>query len=269
MPGPLLHASGWYGAKNKKFQADLNRWTNKATIITLTEVAAPRRRRILSRITRRQPAVPGRPAPNLPHWTRTSGRGEGPGETAILSNRDTWKRLRRRIPRIHPGGGRGRLARPLHATLAVLQRRATGRLLIATTTHLPAHVETALRLWDLRGRAGKPATAQARAWLTAIDQWAAYVANYQRQYPDADFWIPADWNLNAQQRWVRQLILDRFAAAGVTGLRVAAATRGTLGNRTVDFALTTLSVDDAAVLDANASDHRATLFAARWSTRWR
>lgn len=252
----LIHASGRFDTELVKFTADLSRWMLLAGIVTLTEVARPGRRRRLKSLARRH--VLGRPG-----WTLTAGKGEGPGECAIVTDRELWKRLRRSVVPITAGGGFARLARALAATTGVFQRRGTARHLIVSTTHLPARVETVLRAWWKTG-GRTPLTPQARAWLRAIDTWAEHLADMRRDFPDADLYAPADYNVNGAAEWARDLVESRFRKAGHRDIRIILPARGTLGKRRIDFAVTTLGNDTGKVYNAGASDHHAVLFDAPW-----
>lgn len=264
----LLHASGWFGAALNLFRGDLRRWREDASIITLTEVARRDRWRWLKKLTRRQPPTTANAASTdvvvRRGWTVTVGRGEGPGENAILSNREMWKRLRRSVFRIHAGGGVGRLRRPLCGTAAVFQRRTTGRLLIVATTHMRAGVETQLRVWMRSGQNPRMLGPAARQWLRMVDNLAAEVKMLRVEYPDAEMWVPCDWNVNLSKQWARTLLLQRFAMAGHGDVVVVRTTSPTHKDRYIDGAVTTFRPTQGVAVKAAASDHKA----GRWAVHW-
>lgn len=238
----LLHASGRYDRPPSTLRRDLTRWRGMSDIVTLTEVGAPGRKAALHRSG----------------WTLTSGKGEARGESAIVHNRAKWQRRRKYVAPITKGGGIGRLKAPVYAVTAVLQRRNTGKLLIVTTAHLPAHVETMLRL----GVKAQPAN----AWRQAVKAWAAHIADVRAEFPDAELWIVADWNVDAGRQFARDLVRKEFHDAGLN-VRIARTPQGTHGKRTIDFALTSLGPDPkqrAVAIDADASDHKAARFAMTW-----
>lgn len=247
----LLHASGRYDESPRWLRRDLARWMDRHSIVTLTEVADPARRAALWH----------------KGWSVTTGRGEGPGECAILSDRRLWKRLERRTHPLTAGGGALRLKAPLHCATAVFARRGTGRRIIVSTAHLPAHVETRLRLWSASGRRMK-LDEQSFAWVEAVHAWALHIERMRELYPDADVWVVADWNVDGRKAWARALIRDLMEPAG-TDLRFARPSGGTLdgSNRVIDFALCSLLVPDVSTAKAEASDHLAVSFLARWPLR--
>lgn len=235
----LLHASGRFDESPSWLRRDLARWRDLASVITLTEVADGKRKDAL----------------HESGWTLTSGKGEGPGECAILHDRRKWRRRAKYVVKITDGGGTGRLHAPLYATTAVLQRRGTGRMLIVSSTHMPAHVETLLRL----GRKAQPAT----TWRRAANVWAEHIAAARGAYPEADVWVVADFNVDARRDWVRRTVRDAFLTAGAD-LQVVHTDTGTHGDRRIDFGLSTLPLSRTATHAAEASDHLAALFRTRW-----
>ncbi|MBA3782747.1 MAG: hypothetical protein H0X12_12970 [Nocardioides sp.] len=247
----IAHASGRYDSRLSLFRRDLIMWMQHHSIVTLTEVSAPERKKALWH----------------KGWTVTSGKGEGPGECAILSIRRFWKRLERRTNALTEGGGLARLSAPLSCATGVYELRGKGKRLIVSVAHLPAHVETELRDWVKSGHRN-PLDAQALAWVEAVKAWGLHIERMRELYPDADVWAVADWNVDLRQAWARDLIRDLMKPAG-DDLRFAYPERGTLdgSRRVIDAALTTLQVDDVKAENAGASDHLAVNFRTRWPLR--
>lgn len=240
----LLHASGRFDESPNWLRRDLKRWRELAGIITLTEVARPDRKAALEH----------------PGWSVLAKKGEGRGECAILVRDLKWRVISWEVEALTSGRGLGRLSVPLHVTTAVLQRKGTGRLLIVSTAHMPAHVETLLRL----GRRVPPAS----TWDRTARRWGKHVAAIRAAFPDAEVWVAADWNVNLAKPWARSLIKSAFKPAG-DDLHLVWTDDETLEGtgRSIDGALTTLARDTARTHKAEASDHLAASFIARWPLR--
>lgn len=118
----------------------------------------------------------------LPGFTQSRGTGHrGRRENAVLTRDSVFEVLDVEIAELTPGGGRGRFERPLCATTVVSRERSTGAVQVWSYCHLPAHVETQLRMASRRGTF----RTSPLLWLRAVRAWDAHLADVKTRWSPA------------------------------------------------------------------------------------
>jgi hypothetical protein len=193
---------------------------------------------------------------NIDGCTLTHKGGPGEGECAILTRDERWTVKEQHWFKLTDGGGAARLAHPIYAPCVVLEG-PQGHTVIATTAHLPAHIEG---IWAAIVRRDPRILSRSalrnpviRTWVEAVKAWRKHVEALQAKYPNADVAAFADFNVNIKRKWV-----SRLAANVWPGLNIAATQHGDLGLRTIGWGLTSMHMAAGRVYDqAPASDHKA------------
>lgn len=227
-----IHSSGRFDRPREAIDADLDRWTPHADVITMTEIADPQRAAALER----------------PGWDHRRGIGNpATRECAILWRADAFTLVAGAVVPLTKATGNARLSWPLCATTVVLRDNTTGGTILLSVAHLPAHVE---------GRTGwRAIPARIRIYTEAVRGWRTHIEAMRTQHKPDGTWAGGDWNINTRRPIFRAWLKHQWRG---TGLRAVFPDHGTHGTRPIDGGMTDMDVEDGPdAITAEASDHKA------------
>jgi hypothetical protein len=156
------------------------------------------------------------------------------------------------------GSGPARLKQPLVAPVVVAESTATGHVVVFSMAHLPAHVEGMWALIPLRARTKARLLRKSKPPASAptSSPWrrgARRSPTSPRSTTPTTWCVMADWNINAQKKWVQTFLNSVWR-----GLDIAAAAKAPdMGSRTIGYAMTSMRLASARVEQSRGSDHNA------------
>jgi len=187
-----IHCSSSHNRPAGQLERDLDDWMARFELITMTEIDNDNRSAKLRE----------------KGWGHYNARkSQGQDECAVAWDLGVWLRKWAGVRRLTDRRfyrENGKLAAPTHSCSVVLLHRSSGKRVLVSVTHLPAHVEgrqgwnTTMAHWQ-----GRKA-----AYLGALHGWAVHVKDLERKHRTDGTLLVADWNLNLKHNWVRNLLMD-------------------------------------------------------------
>jgi len=231
-----VHASGRFDRSPDSLEAALDNYVynEHADLITLTEISSKARSaKLLEK-----------------GWGHVqSPAGGRKSDSAIMYKQDTWTHLYTDYSLIVEGDGKGIL--PVWAAIGVFKHKATGNVVVVSSSHMPRSVEGATGF-------SKSEAGRVRAAIAGANR-LRNTNNKLKKSEGADAVImAADWNMNIKREWVRKWFKQFFPYYEVNW-QGKLPERGTLGKRIIDIALIKgLTVINRQILaHRSSSDHTA------------
>lgn len=139
--------------------------------------------------------------------------------------------------------------RRAHVAIQKLRHREEGTRVFFMCHHLPAHIEREFKNQNLRN-------VRVRAYNESLRTLRELVPRLREKHPNAHFVVTGDWNLDFHKPWVPHRLGTRLAGTGLRKAAIPRGTKGTLGKRLIDWALTDLRASGDVLPHIKASDHR-------------
>lgn len=205
----------------------------RADIITLTEVAAEDRARMLAKVKR---------------VNARRGRGfKNADDCAVVWKRSRWDFVATWTTQLTTIVATG--PAPPSAVFVLLSHRRTGRTLLVSVAHLPAAVDGP---YGFGSRAPHRVEQHKAATVTWRRELRELVLTHE---PDAVL-VVADWNLDLHRKWARRYVMAQFPSLRLTWVGHMPE-GGTHGRRLIDATHTDMQVRSVTLRPGNrSSDHR-------------
>jgi hypothetical protein len=187
-----IHCSSRFDRSAESLESDLDDWMSQSSLITVTEVNNDNRAAKLRE----------------KGWSYFNSKlNQGQDDVGIAWEKANWAQRTGSTKKLsHTTFQRGTRPVYVYAATVVLRRTDSGHKLLASVSHMPAHVE---------GRGDFATTedqwqARKKAYLDALTGWSTWVKDQERKHNTDASLIVADWNINLKDDWFRALLTDHW-----------------------------------------------------------
>ena len=191
-----IHTSSRFDRTPASLEADLDRWMEQCSIITLTEVSDNRRAATLRE----------------KGWAHFNAKkGQGADNCAVCWDTSVWSRTWGGVKKLHLH----RYMRPqahkpagfVHACSVILKHKASGNTILITVAHLP----NAIQQGQGFVHSGYDWRARKAAYVESVKNWSTLCQGIVRSKKNLDaVLVVADWNISLKDNWFRDFLRNHW-----------------------------------------------------------
>src|SRR3982751_5404711 len=189
-----IHCSSRFDRSADALEHDLDDWMQRASVITMTEVARSSKEQAMREA-------------GWGYWNAPTSMGVRADDCAVLWDQSEWRQQDHWVRKLHgPWHSVYHVLAGLAATTTLLKHTVAGTTMLVSVAHLPSGVEAGGQWRDF----GSWWQNRKTAHQNSVTAWATHLRDLSnKKKPDAVL-VVADWNLNLKHDWVRNYLYDAF-----------------------------------------------------------